>query len=133
MQGYTPLEIDIRDRAARTSPEMTDLIRQMEDALTFLREHPGLPVDRFGSTFIRHFTATPGEVDEVAAQIGATPGWNAERTHYTATRPFGPNVCYEAIHITPLGKATYNALQSYDGNVQPDEPARDGRKVPVAA
>ena len=106
MNGLTPRERDLADGNGGLT---ASLIQQLTSAIRLLSSKPELPLDRFGSVHIRHFAASAREVDAIAAALCVTAGWNYDRSHYTAEYPFGPNVSYSAVYITPASREAYKA------------------------
>ena len=87
-------------RADLTQGELiASVITQLDDAGEFLATTPGVKVSPFCRTAVLYFAAMPAEVDEIAAAIGGTAGWNADRTQYGVERRFGPEVSYRAVYI----------------------------------
>ena len=106
MNGLTPHE---RDLAHGNGGLTASLIQQLTGAIRLLQSKPELPLDRFGSVHIRHFAASVREVDAIAGALCVEARWNEDRSHYTAEYPFGPNVSYGAVYITPASKEAYRA------------------------
>lgn len=106
MDGKTEHE---KELAQANDGQTAALITQLNHLINFLQTRPQLPVDAFGSTDVRHFARSEAEVDAIAADLHVTAAWNREHTQYTAAYPFGGNVAYEVVFITPAHREAYKA------------------------
>ena len=75
-------------------------ISQLSDAQDFLDAYPDLPLSMALKVVIPVLVRTPGEVDRLAAEIGAAPAWNQRRTLYSAEHAHGPNVVTVIFYVS---------------------------------
>lgn len=102
------------------------VIRGLRDLADFLETHPEVPVS-FGANHIAYHArgtdeAKRADIDRIAKILGVTP--TDHNGHYDTRRQFGA-VAYEACAIQDAVMEQYNALQSYDGSVQPAQAGAD--------
>jgi hypothetical protein len=106
MQGKTPHEAELaRDDGGATA----GILQQVAEAVAVMQATPGIRLSKWHRVEFQHNAGSPDEVDQVAAGIAAAPRWNAARTHYEATREFGPNVAYRVLFITPEHMDAYSS------------------------
>ncbi len=104
-----------QDRAA-----FVDGLRALAD---FLATHGELPLPPYDSDVTVYTDGTDdakgAEVDRIARCLSVRPGHH--QGLYKARRRFGP-VAYQAVMLPNASLAATNALMSYSGSVQPEEP-----------
>jgi hypothetical protein len=110
---------------ATTNPDVrAAFIAGLLDLACFLEAHPDMPVPSYGTSIYVSTHGTDEEdertVDLAAAVFGVPASWNGTKSHYDASRDFGP-VEYQVGSITSTHMARHRAHQSYADVVQPDE------------
>jgi hypothetical protein len=118
MQHTVPAQPDAT-RAAITSG-----LRELAD---WLDAHPDIPVRTGSECEIEHSiladddTAGLAELDRITAAVGidAAPSRVGDCSHPQVSVEFGP-VRWMSTYVPRASMAAYNALQSYNGAVQPD-------------
>ena len=97
MEGKTLHETELaRDDNGVTA----GILQQLASAVTAMQATPAIRLRKYHRIEFQHSVDSEAEVNTIAAGIGAVPQWNAERTHYTAEREYGPNVAYAVVFIT---------------------------------
>lgn len=106
MYGKTHHEIEL---ARNDNGVTTGILQQFADAVRAMQDTPAVRLRPHMRIEIQHSAASVEEVDAIAAELGVTPGWNEDRTHYEAIKDYGPNVGYAVVYITREHMAAYTA------------------------